>query len=240
VLSVDERQAIKDKYNIPNDKTVFAYGGNLGIPQGIDFLLDVIKANEKNDNDAFFVIVGDGTQFEKVSAYFSEFNPKKAKLIKRLTTAEFEDLCLSADVGLVFLNKAFTVANYPSRTLSYMQARLPVLFAVDAACDAGLIAEQNGYGYSCISGELDKFMGFVDALAADKDKRENMGNIAYNYLCDNYSVNVSYNIIAKHMCKSTDAEINTRQDVQIKESVKQENNDTTDKNLETLEEKANV
>ena len=26
------------KYNIPNDKTIFLVGGNLGIPQGIEFL----------------------------------------------------------------------------------------------------------------------------------------------------------------------------------------------------------
>src|SRR5699024_2686183 len=34
-----EIQEIRDKYNIPHNKTVFIYGGNLGKPQGIDYLI---------------------------------------------------------------------------------------------------------------------------------------------------------------------------------------------------------
>ena len=31
-----------EKYNIPQDSILFVYGGNLGKPQGIDFLLEVV------------------------------------------------------------------------------------------------------------------------------------------------------------------------------------------------------
>ena len=44
---------IRDKYNIPADKTVFVYGGNLGKPQGIDFIIECLKENE-NNQDSFF------------------------------------------------------------------------------------------------------------------------------------------------------------------------------------------
>ena len=43
--SVNEitRIKIRSKYGIPLDKTVFVYGGNLGRPQGIPFLIDSLK-----------------------------------------------------------------------------------------------------------------------------------------------------------------------------------------------------
>src|SRR5690606_24686107 len=36
----EDRVEIKNKYNIPIDKRIFVYGGNLGIPQGVDFLIE--------------------------------------------------------------------------------------------------------------------------------------------------------------------------------------------------------
>lgn len=40
-LSGVEKEEIKKRLNIPLDATVLIYGGNLGKPQGIDFLIDV-------------------------------------------------------------------------------------------------------------------------------------------------------------------------------------------------------
>ena len=49
-ISEQEKKQIREKYNLPIDKTIFIYGGNLGKPQGIDFLIDCIRANEDNNN----------------------------------------------------------------------------------------------------------------------------------------------------------------------------------------------
>lgn len=46
-------EALLQKLSIPIDKILFIYGGNLGRPQGIDFLIKVLAANEKR-NDSFF------------------------------------------------------------------------------------------------------------------------------------------------------------------------------------------
>ena len=50
-MSVDEktRDEIRRKYSIPLDKKVFVYGGNLGKPQGIDFMIECLKSQKKND-----------------------------------------------------------------------------------------------------------------------------------------------------------------------------------------------
>ncbi|MGB4736475.1 MAG: glycosyltransferase family 4 protein, partial [Bacillota bacterium] len=55
-----QRTDIRQKYGIPLDKTVFIYGGNLGKPQGIEFLIKCLKSNQDNE-DVFFLIVGSGT-----------------------------------------------------------------------------------------------------------------------------------------------------------------------------------
>ena len=84
-MSVNERirKEIRSKYDIPLDKTVFVYGGNLGKPQGIDFMIECLKSQE-NKEDSFFLIVGDGTEYEKIEAYINMDKPNNMKLMKRL------------------------------------------------------------------------------------------------------------------------------------------------------------
>lgn len=47
-LTLNERSAIRKKYSIPENKVVFVYGGNLGKPQGISFLIQCLKSQKNN------------------------------------------------------------------------------------------------------------------------------------------------------------------------------------------------
>lgn len=52
-IDAGTRYEIRKKYGIPQDKIVFVYGGNLGKPQGIDFLIRCIYSQRKNKNVFF-------------------------------------------------------------------------------------------------------------------------------------------------------------------------------------------
>ena len=45
-ITPKQRVLIRQKYLIPADSTVFIYGGNLGKPQGIGFLIDVLNSQK--------------------------------------------------------------------------------------------------------------------------------------------------------------------------------------------------
>lgn len=82
-LTVHERENIRDRYDIPQDKKVFVYGGNLGKPQGIPFVIQCLSSQAEN-KDVYFIIVGDGTEYGKLETYFRETHPKNMRLMKRL------------------------------------------------------------------------------------------------------------------------------------------------------------
>lgn len=98
-MSVDEktRNEIRRKYDIPLDKKVFVYGGNLGKPQGIDFMIECLKSQEKNE-DIYFLIVGDGTEYGKIESYVENDKPSNVKLMNRLPKEDYEKLVASCDV----------------------------------------------------------------------------------------------------------------------------------------------
>lgn len=194
VISEKERDDLLSQLDIPTDKTLFIYGGNLGKPQGIDFLLKVVEANEVK-LDSHIVIVGDGTEFPKIKAFFDSVKPKNATLIAGLPKNDYDNLIRACHVGLIFLDPRFTIPNFPSRLLSYLENSMPVLLATDINTDIGKIAEREGFGLWSVNGNLNGFMTNLDKLSSDKDSIVKMGKLGNAFLLHNYTVDRISDII---------------------------------------------
>lgn len=186
-ISNEERSLMLAKLNIPSDRTLFIYGGNLGKPQGIDFLLKVIEANESRHN-SHILVVGSGTEFPKIATWFAANQPINATLLAGVPKEEYDDLVRMCDVGLIFLDPRFTIPNFPSRLLSYLENSMPVLLAIDPNTDIGRIAEANGFGMATINGELELFMNKMAILATNHKIVKEMGERGRKYFLNNYTV----------------------------------------------------
>ena len=189
----DKRISIRQKYAIPLNKKVFIYGGNLGKPQGISFLIECLKSQEKNE-EAFFLIVGSGTEYSKLEKYISECNPINVKLMQRLPKEDYDTMVGACDVGMIFLDHRFTIPNFPSRLLSYMQAKIPVLACTDPNTDIGRIIEEAGFGCWCKSNDVGKF----DKCVKNLMNIEQVADKEWTYLNQHYSTEKGYQIIMKH------------------------------------------
>ncbi len=199
LVPLDEQQkaAIKAKYGIPEDKTIFVYGGNLGKPQGIDFLIDVLDSNQTNPH-YYFLIIGDGTEYTKLAAWFEENKPKNAQLKQVLPKDDYDKLLKACDVGMLFLDARFTIPNFPSRILSYMENAMPTIAATDINTDIGQIMEAGKFGSWAKSGDLEIFNRNL-AQFEDKHLTEQMGKNAQLYLTEHYTSGVGYHIITNNL-----------------------------------------
>ncbi len=191
----EDGRDIRKRYGLPTDKPIFIYGGNLGKPQGICFLIKCLEEN-KNRLDCFFLIIGSGTEFPRLQKWFCETNPLSVKVMEGLPKSDYDQLVKSCDVGLIFLDYRFTIPNFPSRILSYLEYKMPVICATDVNSDMGAIAEQNGYGYWCESKNPADFTSLVNKMLLSDMKL--MGEKGYQFLCENYLVEHTYNIIMNH------------------------------------------
>lgn len=193
-ITAARRWELREKYGIPQDKTVFLYGGNLGRPQGVPFIMDCLRAC-RNRQDCFFFICGSGTEFPALQAFAETERLPNVKVLPGLPHDDYEDMVPACDVGLLFLDCRFTIPNFPSRLLSYMQARLPVLCCTDPNTDVGDVCQGGGFGWKCLSNDISSFCAAVDsACAAD---REAMGAKSYAYLLANYTAEQGCRIIMK-------------------------------------------
>ncbi len=191
------RDEVLEKYNFPKDKTVFIYGGNLGKPQCIPFIIECLRVN-KNNEKAFFVICGNGSEVGLIKKYIEDKHPENLVLIEGLRKEMYDELVSACDVGMLFLDYRFTIPNYPSRVLSYMQFGMPVLACVDKSTDIGDDIVNGGFGWKCYSNNVQSFSETVDLICnMSKEELSQKGKNAYNYLCDNFSVDVYVNEIVE-------------------------------------------
>ncbi|WP_066874237.1 glycosyltransferase family 4 protein [Clostridium mediterraneense] len=193
----DKKTNLREAYGITNRQLLVIYGGNLGRPQGIDFLLDILKSNNENKNIKF-IIIGSGTEAEKLKLFIKNNKIKNVILKSKLPKEQYDELVKTADIGLILLDKRFTIPNFPSRLLGYMDAGIPILAATDVNTDVGEVIVKNNFGYWCESGDLNKFNEILNECISNKEKLKEQGKNGRVYLENNYTAKHSADIIMKH------------------------------------------
>lgn len=187
-----ERQELRCKYNVPQNKMVFVYGGNLGKPQGIPFMLECLDSQKDND-EVFFLIIGSGTEYHLIEEYININKPKNIALYNALPKEDYDKLVAACDVGMIFLDHRFTIPNFPSRLLSYMQAKIPVLAVTDPNTDIGVVISEGEFGWWSESSDTSRFEEIVyNVLFSNLTQ---MGENAFSFLENNYSSQNAYESI---------------------------------------------
>ena len=194
-VTPEERREIRNKYHIPLDRTVFVYGGNLGKPQGIDFMLKCLHSQKSNDK-VFFLIVGNGTEYGRIERYIEKYHPENIALHQWIPKEEYDKVIAACDVGMIFLDHRFTIPNFPSRLLGYMSAKLPVLAVTDRVTDIGKVIVDGGFGWWCESNTpylFDRLVNNIAISPGNKDK----GLKGHSLLNSEFSVSQIYSEIMK-------------------------------------------
>lgn len=190
---------ILEKYSIPTNRRVFVYGGNLGKPQDIPFVINCLRT-QKNNDKVFFVIIGNGTEYDKLNKFVKEENQNNVKLMERLPKSDYDKLISACDVGLIFLSHKFTIPNYPSRLLGYMSAGLPVFAVTDSNTDIGKDIVNGGFGWWCESDHVEKFSDKIEEI--QKLDLYRYRRNSKEFLNLNFNIETSYKIIINHFKES--------------------------------------
>jgi acetyltransferase-like isoleucine patch superfamily enzyme len=218
VMPINKKE-IREKYNLPMDKKIFVYGGNLGLAQGVDFLLDIIQYYKDNP-EYFFLIIGAGTEYNYLNDEIFGKSYPNAKIIPWLVQEQFLHIVSACDVGLILLNKTSTVPNFPSRLLTYLITKTPIIAAVDKATDIGDIIEVADCGVKAYHGDMNSFHLGLLYLMESEERRTMMGENGYQLFLEQYTTKKSYDIIMKHFLDSdANVHITEHYSLQIKDDV---------------------
>lgn len=192
--SDEDRIDIRSKYDIPIDKKVFVYGGNLGKPQDIPFVIECLKAC-KDVKDAFFLIVGAGTDYYLLENYSKQSGQINLKVMQHLPKEDYDRMIGACDIGMIFLDHRFTIPNFPSRLLAYMSAKLPVLAVTDPNTDVGEVVVEGGFGWWVESNDTNSFLNRINQILIEDYRL--MREKEFEYLVENFAPDKAYQTIIK-------------------------------------------
>jgi len=156
--------------DVPHDRFVVGYSGNLGRAHDVQTMLAAIRTL-RDDAGIEFVITGGGAQLEAIRAErmpnvrFAGYAPRE-RLSESLS---------SADAHLVTLRPELEGLIVPSKFYGVIAVARPVLFVGAADGDLARIIRTHECGYVIEPGDGDALAARIRELAADRDRARAMG-----------------------------------------------------------------
>lgn len=200
ILNIDKK-SIREKYGFSENDFILVFGGNMGKPQGLEFLLKLAK-EYKNKSDIKFLLIGKGNEKSKLQNIKKNENLDNVIFLDFIPRVEYELLTGACDIGIVSLHSCFTIPNIPSKTVDYCKLSLPILAVVDKNTDYPKILENEAKcGLSSIYGDLEKYKENLEKLYNDFDLRVELGKNGRQYYENELGVDKAYETIIKQIKK---------------------------------------
>ncbi|RJG09228.1 glycosyltransferase [Pseudomonas cavernicola] len=126
------------------DDLICVFGGQLVRGRGIDKVIELAIYAKRQKISAKFYIFGDGPEREKILSDIIAYDVSDVVVYKGFKPRdEYIRFLVGADLGLVFNSGAAVVPTFPSKSIDYLRAAVPILAYVEDATDFGNILEGN-------------------------------------------------------------------------------------------------
>ena len=198
--SVTEEHVPPTTYRIRlglQNKTVFFYGGNIGVAQDVDNIIRLAD-NLRNEPTAYFLVVGGGSEVNRLKAIIELKGLTNIAIHDPVNHQEYLSMLSEFDVGLISLDRRLRSQNFPGKMMSYMYHAKPILASINPGNDLKEMLENKKAGLVCINGEDEIFESHARRLLSDENLRRQLGINARALLDDLFSVSKAARQILGH------------------------------------------
>ena len=171
-----ENNILFDRYNLDRKKFYVSYCGNVGHSQNFELLIKVAIEIQKRNSEIVFVIIGDGATKNYLKEQIKINSLSNMILLPPQSYDDIAYVFSLGDVGLVISKKGVGGSSVPSKIVSIMAAKRPVLASFDLNSELADIIRESGCG-----------------LIVDADKKELLVDMIF-YMYNNREVLNSYSI----------------------------------------------
>jgi glycosyltransferase involved in cell wall biosynthesis len=168
------RSEFRARLGLPRDHLAVVFAGTFNTSKGIDTLAEAVEL--VRDGELIFVIAGDGP-LRRVVLALSEQNPERVRYLGRLPHSRMRDLFCAADLVV----QPSRDEGQPRTVLEAMSCRTPVV----ATAVGGIpeIVQPGLTGVLVPPNDPTALAQAIEALLADRDYRDVLGNAARSFVC---------------------------------------------------------
>lgn len=176
------------------DKFIVIYGGSVGAAQRIEHIIELAESCREVDN-MVFLILGRGAYLPVIKQMAEEKGLHNVIFKDFIPQEKYLQLLGSCDVGLIVLNEKMATPNFPSKSLSYFNLKVPVLGALDHVTDFGEMLVENNAGLWAFSDDIQNLKAELMKYYHSTELRKTTAENAYNLFMNTMTPEYAYSII---------------------------------------------
>lgn len=183
----DRDNGVREKYNIPKDGFVFAFGGNIGVAAGVETIIEAFSSLPKKSN-LYLLIAGEGSNLTKCKELVSRLNIANVIFHSPWLFEETSAVLSSSDILLLPTQGNQSLVSMPSKVIAYMLSGRPILGQVHPSSDCAHLITEAECGWvvapdspQLLTRQMEKIlhMDHVDFyLMGEKGRNYALGNLS--------------------------------------------------------------
>lgn len=155
-------------------KTVFFYGGNMGIAQDMDNIVR-LAASLVEEGEIRFLLVGEGSERPRLERLIGELALPNITIRPAVDQDTYIAMVSEFDVGLVSLDRRHQTHNFPGKMLGYFGCGKPVIASINPGNDLKEVLESAEAGLVSLNGDDSLLREHTLMLARSPVLRRKMG-----------------------------------------------------------------
>ncbi len=144
------------------------FGGQIAEGRGIVEIIDAAKLAAAARPDLYFLLIGRGRLEGLVQAYIDGGGNNLA-LRPSIPREDYLSLVSACDVGMVCTVEGVDVPTFPSKTIDYLRAGVPVAASVERSTDFGRFVVERGFGVAVEAGNPVRLLAAISKIVDDPD-----------------------------------------------------------------------
>ncbi len=160
-----EQGAFRRRHDLPNEKFVAVYAGNLGVKQGLDVLIEA--AQLLRDDRIHILICGDGAQREVLREQIRTRGLPNVTMLPLQQGADYTALLEDADVCLITQQSGSGNSFFPSKLLGLLAQSKPVITVADPESELAAATVEGSFGFNIPPGRPQELATALETLAHD-------------------------------------------------------------------------
>lgn len=197
VISTEKDESLKESLGL-KDKFVVIYGGSVGAAQRIEHFIELAEACSEY-KDMVFLLLGRGSYLPVIKQMAEDRHLTNVMFKDFIPQQDYLRLLASCDVGMIILNEKMATPNFPSKAMSYLNMKVPILAALDHVTDFGSYLEENGAGLWGYSDDIETLKGQLLRYYKSKELREETARRGYELFVNNMTPECAYRYISSQI-----------------------------------------
>jgi glycosyltransferase involved in cell wall biosynthesis len=145
-------------------------------------------------------VIGKGVKKDDLHQMAVEQNLTNMIFMDFMPREDYLRFVKSADLGLISIHGNNAAPTCPSKALSYMSLKIPILALINKNNDYGQILEEKAKaGYWAVASDKERVYYLFDKLYCDARLRKEMGENGYRFFCENLTTDKVYAEMIRQM-----------------------------------------